>query len=78
MTAKPQLPPVPNDNKFRQALGLGIGIWDYMDKNQREFGDTFTLTLPGQGPMVWTSNQQMIKDILNLKEEQVEDRKSVV
>ncbi|MEZ5507615.1 MAG: cytochrome P450 [Gammaproteobacteria bacterium] len=72
MTAKPQLPPVPNDNKFRQALGLGIGIWDYMDKNQREFGDTFTLTLPGQGPMVWTSNQQMIKDILNLKEEQVD------
>jgi cytochrome P450 len=72
MSAKPQLPPVPKDSKFRQALGLGIGIWDYMEKNQRDLGDTFTLTLPGQGPMVWTSNQDMIKDILQLKEEQVD------
>ena len=72
MSQQPQLPPVPKDSKFRQALGLGIGIWDYMDKNQRDFGDSFTLTLPGQGPMVWTSNQKMIKDILNLKEEQVD------
>lgn len=72
MSAKPQLPPSPKDNKFRQALGLGIGIWDYMEKNQRELGGTFTLTLPGQGPMVWTTDQKMIKDILNLKEEQVD------
>lgn len=72
MSTKPQLPPIPKDSKIRQALGLGIGIWDYMEKNQRELGDTFTLTLPGQGPMVWTSNQAMIKDILNLKEEQVD------
>ncbi len=69
---QPKLPPVPKDSKIRQALGLGIGIWDYMEKNQRDLGDTFTLTLPGQGPMVWTTNQAMIKDILNLKEEQVD------
>ncbi|CBL45556.1 Predicted cytochrome P450 [gamma proteobacterium HdN1] len=72
MTAKAKLPPAPKDPKYRQALGLGIGIWDYMEKNQRELGDTFTLTLPGQGPMVWTSNQDMIKDILKLQEEQVD------
>ena len=72
MTAKPQLPPIPKDAKFRQALGLGIGIWDYMEKNQRELGGTFTLTLPGQGPMVWTTDQKMIKDILNLKLEQID------
>ena len=72
MSQQPQLPPVPKDPKFRQALGLGIGIWDYMEKNRAQFGDTFTLTLPGQGPMVWTTNQKMIKDILNLKEEQVD------
>lgn len=72
MPTKPQLPPIPKDSKIRQALGLGIGIWDYMEKNQRELGDAFTLTLPGQGPMVWTTNQAMIKDILNLKEEQVD------
>lgn len=72
MTQTPQLPPIPNDSKVRQALGLGIGIWDYMEKNQRELGDTFTLTLPGQGPMVWTCDQDMIKDVLKLKEEQVD------
>lgn len=69
MTEKAQLPPSPNDSKFRQALGLGIGIWDYMEKNQREIGDTFTLTLPGQGPMVWTAETDMIKDILKLTED---------
>lgn len=66
------LPPIPKDSKVRQALGLGIGIWDYMEKNQRELGDTFTLTLPRQGPMIWTSDQKMIADILRLKEDQVD------
>ena len=47
MSQQPQLPPIPKDSKIRQALGLGIGIWDYMEKNQRELGDVFTLTLPG-------------------------------
>ena len=70
MSNKPKLPPIPKDNKVKQALGLGIGIWDYMEKNQRTFGDTFTLTLPGQGPMVWTADQAMIKDVLKLREEQ--------
>ncbi|MCG8316004.1 MAG: cytochrome P450 [Pseudomonadales bacterium] len=65
-----KLPPVPKDSKIKQALGLGIGIWDYMEEKQRTLGDTFTLTLPGQGPMVWTCNQAMIKDILRLKESQ--------
>ncbi|MCG8313859.1 MAG: cytochrome P450, partial [Pseudomonadales bacterium] len=69
MTQKAQLPPSPKDSKFRQALGLGIGIWDYMEKNQRELGDVFTLTLPGQGPMVWTADVEMIKDILKLTED---------
>lgn len=69
MSSKAQLPPIPNDSKIKQALGLGIGIWDYMEKNQRELGDVFTLTLPGQGPMVWTSDTKMIKDILKLTED---------
>lgn len=72
MAQTPQLPPTPKDSKVRQALGLGIGIWDYMEKNQRELGDTFTLTLPGQGPMVWTSDQKMVGDILRLKPEQID------
>ncbi len=67
-----KLPPIPKDSKVRQAMGLGIGIWDYMEKNNRELGDTFTLTLPRQGPMVWTSDQKMIADILRLKPEQID------
>lgn len=70
MRRRAQLPPTPKDNQFKQALGLGIGIWDYMEKNQREIGNTFTLKLPGQGPMVWTAEQDVIRDILKLGEEQ--------
>lgn len=70
MQQKPQLPPQPKDSQFRQALGLGIGIWDYMEKNQRELGNTFTLKLPGQGPMVWTAEQDVIRDVLKLREDQ--------
>ena len=40
-----------------------------MEKNQQEIGDVFTLTLPGQGPMVWTADVEMIKDILKLTED---------
>lgn len=70
MNQKPQLPPQPNDSQFKQALGLGIGIWDYMEKNRREIGKTFTLKLPGQGPMVWTADQDVIRDVLKLREDQ--------
>lgn len=70
MTLRAKLPKIPKDSQFKQALGLGIGIWDYMLKNQREIGDTFTLKLPGQGPMVWTAEQDVIRDILKLREDQ--------
>lgn len=70
MALRASLPKTPKDSQFKQALGLGIGIWDYMEKNQRELGDTFTLKLPGQGPMVWTAEQDVIRDILKLREEQ--------
>ena len=39
MAQPTQLPPIPKDSKVRQAMGLGIGIWDYMEKNNRELGD---------------------------------------
>ncbi|OUS29433.1 hypothetical protein A9Q99_10080 [Gammaproteobacteria bacterium 45_16_T64] len=72
MSEQPQLPPIPKENKFKQALALGIGIWDYFEEKQAELGDTFTLTFPGQGPMVWTSDPDMIKDILRLKRDQID------
>lgn len=71
---QPQLPPVPKENRFKQALSLGIGIWDYFDQKQQELGDTYTLTFPGQGPMVWTSDPEMIADILKLQREQIDGR----
>lgn len=69
---KPQLPPIPKENKFKQALGLGVGIWDYFDAKEKELGSTYTLTFPGQGPMVWTSEPEMIADILKLQREQID------
>lgn len=71
---KPQLPPIPKENKFKQALSLGVGIWDYFDEKARELGDTYTLTFPGQGPMVWTADTAMIADILKLQREQIDGR----
>lgn len=72
MSQKAQLPPIPKENKFKQALGLGIGIWDYFDEKQKELGDTYTLTFPGQGPMVWTCDPKMIIDILKLQRHQID------
>lgn len=72
MTGEAKLPPIPKESKLKQALGLGIGIWDYFEEKQRELGDTFTLTFPGQGPMVWTSDPKMIKDVIKLKREQID------
>lgn len=72
MTTKPQLPPIPKENKFKQALGLGIGIWDYFEEKQKELGDTYTLTFPGQDPMVWTCDPKMVKDVLRLRRDQID------
>lgn len=70
-----KLPPIPKENKVKQALGLGIGIWDYFDEKQKELGDTYTLTFPGQDPMVWTSDPKMIVDILKLQRHQIDGSK---
>lgn len=72
MNMKATLPPIPKESKIKQALSLGVGIWDYFDKMEKELGDTYTLTFPGQGPMVWTSDPDMIIDIIKLKREQID------
>lgn len=66
----PQLPPSPKEMKIKQAMNMGIGIWQFMEKNQRELGDFFTIRLPGQGPMVAVSDPAAIKQIFSLKPEQ--------
>lgn len=72
MTAQAKLPPIPKENKFKQALSLGVGIWDYFDAKAQELGDTYTLTFPGQGPMVWTADPKMIHDVLKLQRHQID------
>ena len=70
MTKSPQLPPIAKENKLIQAMRMGRGIWEFMEDNQAQFGDAFTVTLPGQGPMVWVSDPAMVKDIFALKPDQ--------
>lgn len=69
MPATPQLPPIPKGGKIKHALSLGVDIWNNLDKFQEQYGDSFTLTLPGQGPMVWTGDPAVVKDIFSLKPE---------
>lgn len=70
MATEPQLPPIPKGGKIKHALSLGVNIWNNLDKYQEEYGDSFTLTLPGQGPMVWTGDPEVVKDTFALKPEQ--------
>jgi cytochrome P450 len=72
MTAaqNPQLPPSPKDMKVKQAINLGHGIWQYLEKQHQAFGDYFTLLLPGQGPMVIISDPAAVKQIFSLKPDQ--------
>ena len=70
MSNTPQLPPIPKGGKFKHAMSLGIDIWNNLDKYQAEYGDSFTLTLPGQGPMVWTGDPDVVKDTFSLNPEQ--------
>ena len=70
MSAKPQLPPIPKGGKIKHALSLGVDIWNNLDKFQAQYGDSFTLTLPGQGPMVWTGDPAVVKDTFSLKPDQ--------
>ncbi|RLU04221.1 MAG: cytochrome P450 [Ketobacter sp.] len=79
MTAAPlkaQFPPGPKDMKVKQAMNMGYGLWDYLKKQQQEFGDYFTLRLPGQGPMVILSDPKAIKDVFSLKPEQYDASKT--
>jgi len=68
--SSPQLPPQPKELQISQAMHLGFNLWENMEKWQRQFGDAFTLKLPGQGPMVWVSNPEMVKDVFSLKPDQ--------
>jgi len=67
MSEQPQLPPIPKGGKIKHALSLGVDIWNNLDKYQAEYGDSFTLILPNQGPMVWTGDPEVVKDTFALQ-----------
>ncbi|MCG8669175.1 MAG: cytochrome P450 [Pseudomonadales bacterium] len=67
-----QLPPGPTEAKFKQALKMGMGIFDYLEECHKKFGDAFTLNLSGMDPMVWVSDKEMVKDFFNLKPDQID------
>ena len=48
MNKEPKLPPIPKGGKIKHAMSLGIDIWNNVDRFQEEYGDSFTLTLPGR------------------------------
>ena len=70
MNKEPKLPPIPKGGKIKHAMSLGIDIWNNLDRFQEEYGDSFTLTLPGQGPRMWTGDPEVVRDTFALKPEQ--------
>ena len=73
-----QLPPGPKEFKFRQALKMGLSIYDYLQQCADEFGDAFTLNLPGMEPMVWVSRPDMVKSFFSLKPDQIDQSKLAI
>ena len=78
MSSTPQLPPGPKEFKFRQGLKMGLSIYDYLQQCADEFGDAFTLNLPGMDPMVWVSRPDMVKSFFSLKPDQIDQSKLAI
>lgn len=72
MTLQPQLPPGPKQSAIKTAIDFGKNSWGFMEQCQQEFGDAFTLILPGQPPSVWVNNPEMVKSIFSLKADQID------
>lgn len=72
MTMQAQLPPGPKQSAIKTAIDFGKDSWGFMEQCQKEFGDAFTLILPGQPPAVWVNNPEMVRSIFSLKAEQID------
>lgn len=72
------LPPGPSEMKAKQAIKMGINIYEYLEKCGEEFGDAFTLNLPGMDPMVWVSRPDMVKGFFSLKPDQIDQSKLAI
>ena len=72
------LPPGPTESKFKQAMKMGTGIYDYLSECHAKYGDAFTLRFPGMDPLVWVASPEMAKDFFNLKPEQIDQRQLMI
>lgn len=62
-----QLPPGPSGMKFKNAMKMGMGAYDYLTENFEKFGDIYTLQFPGLEPFVWLNRPDQVKTFFNLK-----------
>lgn len=72
------LPPGPTESKFKQAMKMGMGIYEYLSECHAKYGDAFTLRFPGLDPLVWVASPEMAKDFFNLKPEQIDQRQLMI
>lgn len=72
MAATHPLPPGPSGLKFKNAMKMGLGAYDFLNENFNQYGDVFTLRFPGLAPFVWLNTPELVKQFFNLKPEQVD------
>lgn len=70
-----QLPPGPTGMKFKNAMKMGLGAFDFLTENFEKYGDTFTLRFPGLAPFVWLNSPELAQKFFNLKPEQIDQSK---
>lgn len=78
MTQTLPLPPGPTESRFKQAMKMGMGIYDYLSECHEKFGDAFTLRFPGMDPLVWVASPDMARDFFNLKPEQIDQSQLMI
>jgi cytochrome P450 len=67
-----QLPPGRKGSKMREAMNLVSNPYAYLKGCRAEFGDTFTLSLPGTEPMIWSADPDIIKASFKLKGDEID------
>jgi cytochrome P450 len=55
------LPAGPRHSQVRQMIEMGAHPFAFLDRCRREFGDVFTVRLPGQGPMVFIGDSAAVR-----------------
>lgn len=66
------LPPGPAGLKFKNAMKMGLGAFDFLSENFAKYGDAFTLRFPGLGPFVWLNNPELVRKVFNLAPDEVD------